>query len=106
MVLAFRVHDFNDYWLLFTIWVWGLCLALEIGIRFFECMVKDLGYGFGSLCLRARLVDCNSNYIGIGIDITRNTKYCNVMIITIYLFGDKTIIETWRQWNENILNQT
>ena len=37
---------------------------------------------------RARLVDCNSNYIGIGIDITRNTKCCNVILIIIHLFGD------------------
>ena len=27
-----------------------------------------------------RLVDCNGNYIGIGIYITKNTKYCNVML--------------------------
>ena len=54
----------------------------------------------------AHLVDCNSNYIGIWIDIIRNTKCYNVMLITIYLFGNNTIIEPWRQWNESILNQT
>ena len=36
-------------------------------------------------------VDCNGDYIGI--DITRNTRCCNVMLITIHLFGDNTIIE-------------
>ena len=54
----------------------------------------------------ARLIDCNSNYIGIGIDITRNTVYCNVIIIIIHLFCDNTTIEPWKQWNESILNQT
>ena len=43
--------------------------------------------------IRTRLVDYNSNYIGIRIDITRNTKYCNVMLIAIHLFGDNTIIK-------------
>ena len=41
----------------------------------------------------AHLVNCNGNYIRIGIDITRNIKYCNVMLITIYMFADNTIIE-------------
>ena len=44
--------------------------------------------------LRAHLVYCNDNYIGIGIDITRNAKFCNIMVITIHLFGDNTIIES------------
>ena len=43
--------------------------------------------------IRTRLVDYNSNYIGIRIDITRNTKYCNVMLIIIHSFSDNTIIE-------------
>ena len=37
------------------------------------------------------LVDCNGDYIGIGIGITRNTRCCNVILITIHLFGDKTL---------------
>ena len=45
------------------------------------------------LALRARLVDCNGNYIKIRIYIIRNTKCCNVMLITIHLFGDNIIIE-------------
>ena len=45
------------------------------------------------LWLKTRLVDCNSNYIGIGISITKNTRRCNVILITIHLFGDNTIIE-------------
>ena len=40
----------------------------------------------------ACLVDCNGNYIGIRIDIIMNTKCCNVILITIYLFGDNAII--------------
>ena len=40
-----------------------------------------------------RLVKCNGNYIGIRIDIIRNTKYCNVMFIIIHSFSDNTIIE-------------
>ena len=42
---------------------------------------------------RAGLVYCNGNYIGIRIGITRNKRYCNVILITIYLFGDNIIIE-------------
>ena len=47
------------------------------------------------LWLKTHLVDCNSNYIGIGIGvgITKNTRRCNVILITIHLFGDNTIIE-------------
>ena len=54
--------------------------------------------------IMARLVDCNSNYIGICI--TNNTRRGNVILITIHLFGNNTIIKSRRQWNENILNQT
>ena len=43
--------------------------------------------------IMARLVDCNSNYIGIGICITNNTRRYNVILITIHLFEDNTIIE-------------
>ena len=43
--------------------------------------------------LGARLVDCNVNYIRIGIDIRRNTKCCNIILITIHLFDDNIIIE-------------
>ena len=39
------------------------------------------------------LVDCNSNYIGLRIGNTRNTRCCNVIFIIIHLFGDNTIIE-------------
>ena len=52
------------------------------------------------------MIDYNGNYIEIGINITKNTKYCNVMFITIHLFDDNIIIELLRQWNESILNQT
>ena len=41
--------------------------------------------------IMARLVDCNSNYIGIRI--TNNTRRYNVILITIHLFEDNTIIE-------------
>ena len=47
--------------------------------------------------LRALLVDCNSNYIGLRICIIKNTRCCNEILITIHLFGDNTIIEPWRQ---------
>ena len=43
--------------------------------------------------LRARLVDCNDDYIRIGIDITRNKRCCNVIIIHIQLFGNPIVIE-------------
>ena len=39
------------------------------------------------------LIDCNGNYIGIGIGIKRNTRCYNVIFITIHLFGDNIIIE-------------
>ena len=35
-----------------------------------------------------------------------NTRCFNTILITIYLFCDKTIIKLWKQWNKNILNQT
>ena len=44
--------------------------------------------------IRTCLVDYNSNYIGIRIDIIRNTKNCNVMLIAIHLFDDNTIINS------------
>ena len=56
--------------------------------------------------LRTRLVNCIGNYTGIRIGITRNKKWCNVILIIIHLFGNNTIMESWRQWNESILNQT
>ena len=43
--------------------------------------------------LRGRLVDCNDDYIRIGIDITRNKRCCNVIIIHIQLFGNPIVIE-------------
>ena len=45
--------------------------------------------------IKTRLVDCNNNYIRIeiGIGITKNTRSCNAILITIHLFGDNTIIE-------------
>ena len=41
----------------------------------------------------AHLVDCNDDYTGIGIWITKNTSCCNVILITNHLFGDNTKIE-------------
>ena len=54
----------------------------------------DKGIHYFLKNLRASLVDNNGNYIGIGINITRNTKCCNIMFITIHLFGGNTIIES------------
>ena len=34
---------------------------------------------------------CNDNYIKIGIDIIRNIKCCNIILITIHLFGDNIL---------------
>ena len=42
---------------------------------------------------RACSVDCNCNYIGIGIGITKNTRRYYVILITIHLYDDNTIIE-------------
>ena len=42
--------------------------------------------------LRACLVNCNGNYIEIGISIIRNTRCCNVILI-IYLCSDNTRLE-------------
>ena len=47
--------------------------------------------------LKTCLVDCNGDYIGIWIVIRRNTRCCNVMPITIHLFGDNTRIEPLNQ---------
>ena len=44
--------------------------------------------------LSARFVDCNDDYIGIGMDITRNAKCYNVIIIPIQLFGNPIVIES------------
>ena len=46
-----------------------------------------------SILIMVYLVDCNDNYIGIRISIIKNTRCCNVILITIHLFGDNTIIE-------------
>ena len=43
---------------------------------------------------RTRLVDCNGNYIRIGIGITRNTRCYNVIFIISHLFSDTSIIES------------
>ena len=43
--------------------------------------------------LRTCLIDCNDDYIGIGIAITRNARRCNVIIIPIKLFGNLIVIE-------------
>ena len=37
--------------------------------------------------------DCNDDYIRIGIVITRNARYCNVIMIPIQLFGNPIVIE-------------
>ena len=37
------------------------------------------------------MVNCNDNYIKIGIDIIRNIKCCNIILITIHLFGDNIL---------------
>ena len=58
-----------------------------------------------SITLRVCLVNYNDNYIEIEIGIIRNTRQDNVMLIIIYLFGNNTIIEPWKQINESILNQ-
>ena len=58
-----------------------------------------------SITLRVCLVNYNYNYIEIEIGIIRNTRHYNVMLIIIYLFGNNTIIEPWKQINESILNQ-
>ena len=40
------------------------------------------------------MINCNGNYTGIGIGITKNTKCGNVIFITIYFFDDNTIIKS------------
>ena len=44
--------------------------------------------------LRTRLIDYNDDYIGIEISITINTRYYNIIFITIHLFDDNTITES------------
>ena len=44
--------------------------------------------------IRTRLVDYNGNYIQIGIGIIRNKRCYNVILITIYLFGDNIIVRS------------
>ena len=48
-----------------------------------------------NILLRARLVDGNNSYIWIEIGITSTIRCSNVILITINLFGDNTIIEHW-----------
>ena len=57
--------------------------------------IFDQGKGRYRKIIGTRLIDCNSNYIGIRIDIIRNAKCCNVMLITIHLFGNNTIKGTF-----------
>ena len=44
--------------------------------------------------LRAHLIDCNGNCIGIGIGITSNTRCYNIILITTHLLDNNTIIES------------
>ena len=48
-----------------------------------------------TLAIRVRLVHCNGYYTVIGINITRNKRSCNVITITIHLFGDNTWIKPY-----------
>ena len=54
---------------------------------------SEMSFGILGRFLWVCLVDCNGNYIGMRICITRNTRCYNVMLITIHLFGDNIIIE-------------
>ena len=56
-------------------------------------LLDSIQYWISRESLKACLVNCNGNYIEIWIDIIKNTKCCNVMFITINLFGDDIIIE-------------
>ena len=65
--------------------------------------------------LRIRLVNCIDDYIEIEIDIIKNARCCNIIIIPIQLFGNPILIEPsicfpniWyilKCCNENFLNQ-
>ena len=116
-LLCLKPEKKSETWERCWIRMWGYKFEREtkpwrLGVRvdrrrcqWSECWVRwDISQSFCNQ-LKPCLVNCNSNYIGIRIDITKNTRCCNVMLITIYLFGDNTIIEPWRQWNESILNQ-
>ena len=56
-------------------------------------MQSFICFAICSILIMVYLVDCNDNYIGIRIGIIKNTRCCNVILITIHLFGDNTIIE-------------
>ena len=87
---------------------WKLCLNdfcgsmnSAMGPTFFQQNMFSVS-GQSKYSLRACLLCYNGNYIGIRISLTMNTRRCNVILITIYLFGNNTIIEPWKQWNESI----
>jgi hypothetical protein len=54
-------------------------------IHNYICLLCDV-----VMFLRTRLVRCNGYYTVIGINITRNKRNCNVITITIHVFGDNT----------------
>ena len=54
--------------------------------------------------LRVRLVNCKCNYIRIGIGIIRNIRCCDLILITIHLFGNNTILKPKNNKIKKILN--
>ena len=84
-ILKWTFQDFKFPIFLFSFWIKIFLFSRERTCRkFFKSYI---------LLLRTCLVDYNSNYIRIGICVTRNTRYCNIIFIVIHLFGNNTIIE-------------
>ena len=67
------------------------CLRYSMTLEFRFTHFWDFSF------LKTCLVDYNGDYIGIWIVIRRNTRCCNVIPITIHLFGDNTRIEPLNQ---------
>ena len=47
-----------------------------------------LSFVFSTKTFRSRLIRCNGYYTVIDISIIRNKRNCNVITITIHMFGD------------------
>ena len=65
-----------------------LCIKVISKVALSKTLLPNIQKHYGHV-----LTDCIDNYIGIGIDITRTIRCCNVIFITIHLFGDNTKIE-------------
>jgi hypothetical protein len=86
---CFEVEKHTNTTMLTRLVGWGNVTLIYVAfLLLIHCSL--LTFHISSPSLRARLVRCNGYYTVIGISITRNKRSCNIITITIHLFGDNT----------------